>query len=389
MSNSKLTYISALNAAGAQSASSPPRELWRRVPLSFVLIVILPTLLAAIYYLAIATPAYISETRFVIRQASREQPSPLGFALQGVGISSTQTDAFSVHEYMKSRDAATDLGRETNLATILDHPGVDPISRFPRPWERPTIDKLHESLKRFVTVTYDSTTGISTLRVKAFRPQDARQMANVLLNGGEKLINQLNERANEGAIREATRTLADAETRLTEAQIKLTNFRNQERIIDPARTAVESSTLIGGLMSEVARMRAERAQLARSTPQSPQLELIDGRISAYEAQIEVERTKTVGTAQSLAPKIASYESLALNREYAERSVATARSALDNSQNEARRQKLYLDRIISPNLPTDSSEPRRLRHILTIFLSLLIAYGVGWLVVAGVREHQQG
>ena len=79
----------------------------------------------------------------------------------------------------------------------------------------------------------------------------------------------------------------------------------------------------------------------------------------------------------------------MDREYAERSVAGARTALDNSQIDARRQQLYLDRIVNPNLPTDASEPRRLRHILTIFLSLLIAYGVGWLVVAGVREHQQG
>ena len=389
MSNAKLTYIGAADTADARQDAAARRELWRRIPLSFVLLVVVPTLLAAIYYLFIATPAYVSETRFVVRQASREQPSPLGFALQGVGLSSTQTDAFSVHEYMKSRDAAADLGRKTDLAAILARPGVDPISRFPRPWESSTTDTLHKSMKRFVTVSYDSTTGISTLRVKAFRPQDAREMATVLLDGGEKLVNQLNARANEGAVRESARDLADAEARLTEAQLKLTSFRNQERIIDPTRAAVESSALIGGLMSEVATMRAERSQLAQSAPQSPQLEILNRRIAAYEAQIEVERAKIAGTTESLAPKLATYESLALDREYAERSVAAARTALDNSQIDARRQQLYLDRIVNPNLPTDASEPRRLRHILTIFLSLLIAYGVGLLVVAGLREHQQG
>ena len=198
MSNAKLTYIGAADTADARQDAAARREFWRRIPLSFVLLVVVPTLLAAIYYLFIATPAYVSETRFVVRQASREQPSPLGFALQGVGLSSTQTDAFSVHEYMKSRDAAADLGRKTDLAAILARPGVDPISRFPRPWESSTTDTLHKSMKRFVTVSYDSTTGISTLRVKAFRPQDAREMATVLLDGGEKLVNQLNARANEG-----------------------------------------------------------------------------------------------------------------------------------------------------------------------------------------------
>lgn len=389
MSNSKLTYLGASNPTDASPTSSRHRETWRRVPLSLVVVVIIPTLIAAAYYLIFATPAYVSETRFVIRQASREQPSPLGFALQGVGLSTNQTDAFSVHEYMKSRDAAADLQEKTNLSSLLSRPGVDSLSRFPRPWESPSADTLHQAMGRFIKVSYDSTTGISTLRVKAFNPNDARRMATVLLDGGEQLVNQLNERANEGAVREASRDLAEAETRLTASQLSLTTFRNRERIIDPSRAAVESSDLVGGLMSEVATMRAERAQVARAAPQSPQLELLDGRISAYEAQIEAERAKIAGTTQSLAPKLATYEALSLDREYAERSVAAARTTLDNAQIDARRQKLYLDRIVAPNLPTDPSEPKRLRRIFTIFLSLLVAYGVGWLVVAGIREHQQG
>jgi len=34
-------------------------------------------------------------------------------------------------------------------------------------------------------VGYDSTTGISTLRVEAFRPGDAHDIANALLDSGE------------------------------------------------------------------------------------------------------------------------------------------------------------------------------------------------------------
>jgi len=389
MSNAKLTYLGASSSTDVSSAPQLYREIWRRVPISLIVVVIIPTLIAAAYYLIFATPAYVSETRFVIRQASREQPSPLGFALQGVGLSANQTDSFSVHEYMKSRDAAADLQEKTNLRSMLARPGVDSLSRFPRPWESPSADTLHRAMGRFIKVSYDSTTGISTLRVKAFKPDDARRMATVLLDGGEQLVNQLNERSSEGAVREASRDLDEAETRLKASQLSLTTFRNRERIIDPSRAAVESSELLGGLMSELATMRAERAQIARTTPQSPQLELLDGRISAYEAQIEAERAKIAGTTQSLAPKVATYEALSLDREYAERSVAAARTALDNAQIDARRQKLYLDRIVAPNLPTDASEPKRLRHIFTIFLSLLVAYGVGWLVVAGVREHQQG
>ena len=58
---------------------------WRRVPLAFLVVVALPTLVTAIYFLLIASPRYVSEARFIVRAASHEQPSTLGVALQGVG----------------------------------------------------------------------------------------------------------------------------------------------------------------------------------------------------------------------------------------------------------------------------------------------------------------
>ncbi|MNY75559.1 hypothetical protein D3C86_2148660 [compost metagenome] len=60
----------------------------------------------------------------------------------------------------------------------------------------------------------------------------------------------------------------------------------------------------------------------------------------------------------------------------------------SAEQDARRQRLYLERIVNPNLPDTSTEPRRLRAIITILFSTLLAYGVGWLMWAGVREHKQ-
>lgn len=389
MSNSNLTYLGPKDGGRTPVAPSVLHSAWKRTPKSFLAVVVLPTVLTAIYFLGIASPQYVSEARFVVRATGQEQPSSLGVALQGVGISSTQTDAYAVHEYIKSRNALADLGRKVDLLAILSRPGADLFSRFPRPWEKSTTDGLHEALGRFVTVGYDSTTGMSTLRVESFRPADSQLVANALLDGGEQLVNRLNERADQGAIEDALRSVADAEARVTAAQVRLTTFRNREGLIDPSRTAVESSELIGGLLSNVATMRAERTQLAEQAPQSPQLTILDSRIAAFERQIALEREKVAGNADSLAPKLETYESLALDRQYADRALTSARTSLDNAQIEARSQRLYLERVVTPNLPTDASQPRRWLSILTVLLSLLIAYGTGSLIVAGLREHNQG
>jgi BexC/CtrB/KpsE family polysaccharide export inner-membrane protein len=386
MTESKLNYIGPIPKLLAFERERA--AWWRRVPVAAVLVVGLPTLLAVIYYLLIASPRYVSETQFIVRAAGQSTPTSLGVALQGVGIAPTQTDAFAVHEYITSRDSLTELSRRYEIAEILGPPGVDAFSRYPQPWEGRSREALYKGFQRFVTVGYDSTTGISTLRVEAFRPRDAQALTEALLGGGEQLVNRMNERSAADALAQARQSREEARARLSTAQQQLTAFRNREQIIDPTTAAREGSQLIGGLQAEVARLRADRAQVAAEAANSPQLPVFDSRIRAYERQIDAEREKIAGAAGSLAPKLSIYEDLALAREFADRELTQATAAVISAEQEARRQKLYIDRVVSPSLPDDSTEPRRWLAILTVFASSLLAYGIGWLIYAGVREHRQ-
>jgi BexC/CtrB/KpsE family polysaccharide export inner-membrane protein len=386
MTESKLNYLGPIPKLLAFERERS--AWWRRIPLAAVLIVGLPTLLALIYYLLIASSRYVSETQFIVRAAGQSAPTSLGVALQGVGIAPTQTDAFAVHEYITSRDSLTELSRRYEIAEMLGPRGVDAFSRYPQPWEGRSREALYKGFQRFVTVGYDSTTGISTLRVEAFRPRDAQALTEALLGGGEQLVNRMNERSAADTLAQARQSREEARARLSSAQQQLTAFRNREQFIDPALVAREGSNLIGGLQAEVARLRADRAQVAAEASNSPQLPVFDSRIRAYESQIAAERQKIAGDAGSLAPMISVYEDLALAREFADRELTQATAAVISAEQEARRQKLYLDRVVSPSLPDEATEPRRWLAILTVFASSLLVYGIGWLIYAGVREHRQ-
>lgn len=385
MSETNLKYLGPIPSLTHNNGGRP---WWGRVSPAFLIVVVLPTLIAAIYFLFIASPRYVSEARFIVRASNHSQPSSLGVALQGVGLSPTQTDAFAVHEYIDSRDGLRDVTRRLDLLAMLGQRGADPLSRYPRPFEGRSEESLYKAYKRRVVVGYDSTTGISTLRVEAFTARDAQQLSETLLSGGERLVNRLNLRSATDAVTEAADARDRARARQVAAQQKITAFRNQEEFIDPTLSARESSELIGGLLATVANLRAERSQLASSAPQSPQLPIIDSRIAAYERQIAAERAKIVGSSGSLAPRIGAYEDLVSEREFADRELAEANAALLTAEQDARRQKLYLDRVVNPNLPDKASEPRRWRSILTVLISCLLIFSVGWLVWAGVREHRQ-
>ncbi len=388
MSEPKITYLGAVPGSAVSEAVSDRWRILRILPWPFWLFVVLPVLLTAIYIFGIASPRYVSEAQFVVRSSDRQQPSSLGVALQGVGLSSTQTDAFAVHRYIESRDAVRDVGRGVDLRRAYAGSNIDMFSKAPPFWAGRSFEALYGGIKRYLTVGYDSTTGISVLRVEAFTPEDSQKVAELLLQGGERLINRLNQRAENDAVVLGRAEIQSAQDRLAAAQAALTTFRSRERFIDPETTATLSSRILTELLTQLAGLKAERQQVAKEAPQSPALPQLDGRIAALEQQIKLEEGRVAGGSNALVPKIGAYESLVMERELATRAVAEANARQEVALMEARRQKLYLERVVQPNLADVATRPDRLMTFLIVLSTLLLAYGLGWLIWAGVREHRQ-
>ena len=353
--------------------------------------VVVPGVVAAIYCLFVASPVYVSEARFIVRAPglTTAQPSGLAAMLAGVSRSPAESDSYVVHDYVMSLDALAMLVSQQHLREDLDRPGVDPLSGFPHPFQGASVEELAQEYPRFVGVDYNSSTGISTLQVKAFRPEDARDLATALLAGGENLVNHLNDQADQDAIVDTQREIRESEAELAQAEQNLTTFRNRERLIDPTKSSAVNLDLEGKLQGELATLEAERSGLAATAPQSPQLPGLDSRIHAYEQQAKDQQAKMAGETGSLAPLIGEYERLSLERDFAGKEVASAAEAAETARLDARRKHLYLERVSNPSLPDHAIEPQRLRNLVTTVASLLLAYGaLSLLLLMGLREHRQ-
>jgi BexC/CtrB/KpsE family polysaccharide export inner-membrane protein len=383
----------------AKMASPKPRVIapvaWvRRIPPMFTAIVIVPTIVTAIYYLFIAAPIYQSEAQFVIRQktdaVSDSAKMGGGSMLQsmGMGGSDDQTAADEVIQYMQSRDAVADLERRHNLRAILARPQSDFLSRFPRPFEGTTFEDLFHSFQRFLTVGTDTQTEINTVKVNAYTPEDAHAVAEGLLEGGEELVNRMNARSLSDTVGEANRQLADAEAQAAKSQTAFNEFRNRERIIDPTLASQADVELLTGLQSQVASLEAQRSALAASAPQSPQLPVLDRSIAGFQAQIAAERERSAGRADSLAPKLSVYDRLLIDQNIAGTALNAAETSLEGARLDATRKQLYLERVVNPDQPDYAMEPKRIRMIFTVFICALVAYAAISLLVAGLREHRQ-
>lgn len=360
----------------------------------FLLLVILPTLLAALYFYAVAAPQYVSEARFVVNSRSSDANAQMsamrglaGAALGGFG-GAASGEANSVRDFLTSLDAVMEADARLDLISLWRRPEADFLARL---WdtEPELLTRYYNSM---VNVTLDPTTNVTTLRVRSFRPQDSLTLAEALLESAEALVNRLSERARNDTLRLAQQEIDIAERRVLESRSAMVRFREQERDLDSAGTAQAAVALRGQLEAALAQARAElteRLQFMR--PDNPALQGTRNRIDALERQIASERSRHTDTNSAvdngiLSRQLAAYERLMLERQFADQQLASATASLEAARVEAQRQHLYLSRIVQPNLAVYPLYPRKLTSVASIFVGLAIAYGIGWLLIVGMREH---
>ncbi len=364
----------------------PQSRLKRLLLHPFTWWVIAPTLLAIVYFYGFASPQYVSEARFVVRSRSDAPQVSLGSMLSaavGGGGGVSAGDAYSVRDFLTSHDAVMRADERLDLRKLWGREEADILSRL---WADDP-ERLTKFFNSMVTVAFDSTTGVVTLRVRSFMPEDSKAIAETLLRLSEQLINSLSERAREDALSIARREVGVAERRVLDSREALTRFREQQQELDSAGTAQAAVATIAQLENAHIAAQAElRERQAFMREDNPALQVTRNRIGALERQIEAERLRRTQGDGALSQQLAGFERLMLEREFADRQLASATASLETARIEAQRQQLYLARVVEPNLAVYPLYPRKLISVGSIFLGLSVAFGIGWLLVAGMREH---
>jgi len=364
-----------------------PKGLFRSVNIWFWAVVGLPTLAAGVYYFAIASDLYLSEARFIVRSPKQVQTNPIGALLQSSGLSRASDDTAAVQDYMTTRDAVRKLEEHNDLRALFSRPEGDFVTRFPGiMFWRHDFEALYWCYDHFVSVETDNTTGVTTLSVKAYRPEDAHMIAAALLRYSEELVNDLNERARRDALDLASREVDHAEQRIAQIQDELTAYRVKQKMLDPKTASSGVLELIAQMSTAEATARAQLGELLKNSPSSPQIPLVKTRIDSLDKLIAEERAKLSGQSDSVVAALTEYERLTLDRELAEKQLASAFTSLEAARIEAQRQQLYLETIAQPNLADYPLYPKRAISFAVLVVSCLIVYGIAWLLVASAREH---
>jgi capsular polysaccharide transport system permease protein len=373
-----------------QEVAQPARLKLRhyRIFHSFLLVVLAPALITAVYLWGFAKDMYIASMSFSVRTENMQSATDLLGGLSSItGSSSSDVDILT--QFIESGDLIQTVSETVDLVGAFSERwpedfiyAYDPSGQF---------EDLQDYWKRSVLTA--TSNGIVTLSVRTYDPQKSYEITMAVYEASRALINRLSEEAHADATRFSRDELQITEERLTKAREAMTSFRLQARIIDPNATLAAQMGILTELQSQQASAVIQKSLLGRTVGEGdPRMNDIDQKIAALNAQIEIEQNKFGRGGhgpggENYATLFARHEVLASDLQFSEQAYHAAQLLYNSALSEAKRQARYLVAHVNPIVPEKSLAPDRAVKLLVAVVFLLLVWAVGLLIYYSIRDRR--
>ena len=358
---------------------------------TFIAFVCVPAFVTLAYLLIFASPEYESEARFAVRGSSENRNTAVTDALAvlstAIGGRSSAQDSFIVADYIRSRTIIEDLGGKNIVEDIYSKPDTDWLSRLSP--DKP-LEDVWEYWRRKVTAIIDTQSSVLTLRVRAFAPSDAKQLADKILLRSEQLVNDISERARQDALSRAESEVGLALQKLARIRVALLEFRTGSNTIDPIGAATSLSETLTALSREKITLESNRDALQGVMDKNaPTMRHLSSQIEAVEQQIKIlqeKLTSPIKDGAAISEQLAVYEDLQLQGQFAEKLFTISQAGFEKARAEQDKQQLYLMTIVRPTMPEEATYPKPFINAGIVFALCLMLWSMVALVVASIEDH---
>lgn len=352
---------------------------------SFVAFVLGPTLVASVYWGLVASKQYSTEAKFALRTGESSALDSLG-SIVGVAGSQQAQDAQIVTNFIRSRAIVELLDKTIDLRSIYSRGDVDYFSRFDR---LDPIEDLEKYWRKRVDASIDAMSGIISVNVRAFTPDESLALTTKIVELSERLVNELSTRSRRAALEQARSELARAERRLEATTAAMRNARDAQGVVDAKAAAEALDKLITTLRLELSHAEESLATQA-GAQDAPQVRILNARIQSLKNQIaeysaQIAGEKSAG-GDSMAKRLGALSRQQTELDLARQQYAFAAAAFESARVDIETQHAYLVSFLRPTLAEKSTYPRRWWE-----WSIIVAPSVlGWAVMAAiaflVRDH---
>lgn len=360
------------------------KRLFKRYPYWFVCLLSIG--LVGGYEAFWASDRYVSDANVVLESP---QIAPTTFSFQSLlsGASGDSGDMLLLRDYLLSVDMLRKVDEKLHFRQHYSSPSVDLFSRLWSP-DVP-IEKLHDYYLKRVSVEMDDYAHILRIKVEAFTPKMAHDIAQFLIQQGEAHMNAMGQRLAEEQVRFLDKQVKQLNKAFVAARKDIIDYQNANGLVSPTSTVESISSVVANLEAQLANLKAKKiALLSYQSNHSAAVQQIDAQIKALNEQIGQERSRMAKrSGDALNSVSAEYQTLELRLKFAQESYSGALAALENTRIEAARKLKQVSILQSPTMPEYPIKPERLYNtvvfaIIALFLGLIIN-----MLVLIIKDHR--
>ena len=345
--------------------------------------VLLPTVIAFIYFAFIATPSYATKSEFIVQQAEAAAAQP---GLLGGTAMATSQDSILVQDFLTSREALQRLDADHGYRAHFSEPSIDSIQRIP---EDASNEAVYKHFQNHVKIGYDPTEGVIRMEVSALTPEMSQTFSEALIGYAEERVDRVTERKREDQMRGARETFAEAEAKMVAAQQRVLELQEQLGILDPVSETAGIMTQVNTFETQVAEKRLQLNQLLdNERPNAARVAGVEGDIERLQSLITQLRAQMTEDSEqgSLAAVSARLSMAEVDLETRTMMMQESLQQLEVARVEANRQVRFLSLGVSPIPPDVPTYPKVFENTLIAFL----IFGALYLltsVTAGILREQ--
>jgi len=294
-----------------------------RISKTFLFVCLLPSCLSIVYFSLIASDIYVSNSVYITHSA-------------GSSSSAANTSA-AMFPKLAMGSQSVDYG--SIIETYMN-----------------SADALNELNKKINLRSIFSATTIDPFhRFDFFKYNDSNE--NLLLYFRDRIVVKIDSLTSISTLSVNAFTAQDAQ------------FINEELL--------KLSESLVNTLNEQFRQDAIKNALYEITVAKSNLEKADIALAEFRSQSKPNDSKYF---------IPRFQILTYERANAEKQLGSAIDALEDAKLEAQKKKIYLERVVQPNLPDYPIFPKRIFNILTTIAISLIMWLIVRLLVAGAKDH---
>lgn len=348
---------------------------------------LIASLLAAIYWLAVASDRYVSETHVIIQRTDLGGSQSMDFSSLLGGSGGSRADQLLLRDHLLSVDMLKKLDAALNLRAHYSDPQRDLLSRMSS--QDLPMEDFHRYFLSRVSIEFDDYAGVLLIKVQGYDPKAAHAIATQLVQEGERFMNGMAHSLAQDQVDFLEKQVAQMKDRAMQARQAVLAYQNKKGLASPQAAAETVVAIVAKLEAQRTELQTQRSALqAYLVAGHPSIVQINQQLDAVGQQIALEQAKLASpNGKTLNSAVEEFQRLEMQAGFAQDVYKTALVALERGRIEATRTLKKVSVIQAPTLPEYALEPRRFYNTLVFMLVAFLLAGVMHLLAAIVRDHK--